>query len=135
MLKDFSSKIDGHIWSQQHSQTHHKQILPFTLVVTIVAIGFSFKNQLNDVPTGYFDKSTEFRQATDFQQQHLSGMTSIDFSIFTNQDSGVNDPQTLQVIEKFSQWLQKFPLVKYVLREACMPEIWSLQEDNYLKYV
>lgn len=93
---------------------HHKQILPFTLIVTIVAIGFSFKNQLNDVPTGYFDKSTEFRQATDFQQQYLSGMTSIDFSIFTNQDSGVNDPQTLQVIEKFSQWLRTQPDVDHV---------------------
>lgn len=93
---------------------HHKQILPFTLIATIVAIGFSFKNELNDVPTGYFDQSTEFRQATDFQQQHLSGMTSIDFAIFTNQDSGINDPQTLQKIEKFSQWLRAQPDVDHV---------------------
>lgn len=94
--------------------SHHKQILPFTIVVTVIAIGFSFKNQLNDVPTAYFDTSTDFRQATDFQQQNLSGMISIDFAIFTGQDSGVNSPQTLQKIEAFSQWLRTQPEVDHV---------------------
>ncbi|WP_293761428.1 MMPL family transporter [uncultured Paraglaciecola sp.] len=94
--------------------THHKRILPFTLVVTIIAIGFSFKNELNDVPTAYFDKSTEFRQSTDFQQKHLSGMVNLDFSIFTNEDSGINKPQTLQQIEVFSQWLKAQPEIDHV---------------------
>jgi predicted RND superfamily exporter protein len=94
--------------------THHKSILPFTLVVAIIGIGFSFKNQLNDVPTAYFDKSTEFRQSTDFQQQHLSGMINLDFSIFTKEDSGINKPQTLQKIEAFSQWLRIQPEIGHV---------------------
>ena len=93
---------------------HHKRILPFTLVVTVIAIGFSFKNQLNDVPTAYFDESTEFRQSTDFQQQHLSGMANLDFSIFTNEDSGINKPQTLQQVEDFSQWLRTQPEIDHV---------------------
>jgi predicted RND superfamily exporter protein len=94
--------------------THHKQILPFSLVITIIAIGFSFKNQLNDVPTAYFDKGTEFRKSTDFQQKHLSGMINLDFSILTNEDSGVNKPQTLQQIEAFSQWLRVQPEIDHV---------------------
>jgi predicted RND superfamily exporter protein len=94
--------------------THHKRILPFTLIVTITAIGFSFNNHLNDVPTAYFDKSTEFRQSTDFQQQHLSGMTNLDFTIFTNEDSGINKPQTLQQVEAFSQWLRGQPEIDHV---------------------
>jgi predicted RND superfamily exporter protein len=93
---------------------HHKRILPFTLVVTVVAIGFSFKNHLNDVPTAYFDKSTDFRQSTDFQQQHLSGMTNLDFTIFTDQDSGINKPESLQQIEAFSQWLRIQPEIDHV---------------------
>jgi predicted RND superfamily exporter protein len=93
---------------------HHKRILPFTLVVTVVAIGFSFKNHLNDVPTAYFDKSTDFRQSTDFQQQHLSGMTNLDFTIFTDQDSGINKPESLQKIEAFSQWLRIQPEIDHV---------------------
>ncbi|MBL4630055.1 MAG: MMPL family transporter [Paraglaciecola sp.] len=86
--------------------SNRKRILPFTLVVTVIAIGFSFNNQLNDVATDYFDKSTEFRQATEFQQKHISGMTNLDFAIFSNEDSGINRPETLQKIEKFSQWLK-----------------------------
>lgn len=93
---------------------HHKRILPFTLVVAVTAIGFSFKNQLNDVPTDYFDKSTEFRKSTDFQQQHISGMANLDFSIFTDEDSGINKPQTLQQIEAFSQWLRTQPEIDHV---------------------
>ena len=93
---------------------NHKRILPFTLVVTVVAIGFSFKNHLNDVPTAYFDKSTDFRQSTDFQQQHLSGMINLDFTVFTEQDSGINKPQSLQQIEAFSQWLRAQPEIDHV---------------------
>ncbi|WP_339723899.1 MMPL family transporter [uncultured Paraglaciecola sp.] len=93
---------------------HHKRILPFTLLATVIAISFSFKNHLNDVPTAYFDKSTEFRQSTDFQQQHLSGMTNLDFTVFSNEDSGINQPQTLQQIEAFSQWLRGQPEIDHV---------------------
>lgn len=93
---------------------NHKRILPFTLVVTVIAIGFSFKNHLNDVPTAYFDESTDFRQSTDFQQKHLSGMTNLDFSVFTEEDSGINRPQVLQQIEAFSQWLRLQPEVDHV---------------------
>lgn len=93
---------------------HHRKILPYTLLVTVIAISFSFKNHLNDVPTAYFDKSTEFRQSTDFQQQHLSGMTNLDFTVFTGEDSGINEPQTLQQIEAFSQWLRAQPEIDHV---------------------
>ncbi|WP_299078571.1 MMPL family transporter [uncultured Paraglaciecola sp.] len=94
--------------------SHHKRILPFTLVVAVVAIGFSFNNQLNDVATEYFDESTDFRQSTDFQQQHLSGMTNLDFAIFTDEDSGINNPQTLQHIDAFSEWLRTLPEIDHV---------------------
>ena len=93
---------------------HHKRILPFTFLVAVIAIGFSFKNYLNDVPTAYFDKSTDFRQSTDFQQQHLSGMTNLDFTVFTNEDSGINKPESLQQIEAFSQWLRSQPEIDHV---------------------
>jgi predicted RND superfamily exporter protein len=94
--------------------THHNKLLPVTLVVALIAIGFSFKNQLNDVTTAYFDDSTEFRQSTDFQQDNLSGMTSIDFAVLTNNDSGINAPETLQVVEDFSNWLREQAEVDHV---------------------
>lgn len=94
--------------------THHKRILPFTLVVTVLAVGFSLQNELDDIPTAYFHESTPFRQSTEFQQQHVSGMTTIDFAIYTNEDSGINQPQNLRIIEDFSNWLRKQPEVDHV---------------------
>jgi predicted RND superfamily exporter protein len=92
----------------------HKVLLPISLLTTVIFIGFCFDNRLNDVPTAYFDESTLFRQSTDFQQSHVSGMTSIDFAIFTGQDSAINVPQNMQIIEDFSQWLRLQPEVDHV---------------------
>ena len=124
--------------------THHKKLLPITLIVTLIAVGFSFNNQLNDVTTAYFDKSTEFRQSTDFQQENLSGMSSIDFAVLTNKDSGINAPQTLQVVENFSNWLREQPEVDHVATitdtfkrlnknmNADKPSFYKLPEDQEL---
>ncbi|MEP1552825.1 MAG: MMPL family transporter [Paraglaciecola sp.] len=93
---------------------HHNKLLPISLVVTLLAIGFSFKNHLNDIATDYFDDTTEFRQSTNFQEQNLSGMTSIDFAINSNIDSGINIPEVLIVVEQFSEWLRAQPEVDHV---------------------
>lgn len=94
--------------------THHRRLLPFTLLVAIIAIIFSFNNKLNDIPTDYFHETTSFRQSTEFQQKHVSGMTNLDFSIYTDEDSGINEPAVLQVVEGFSIWLRAQPEIDHV---------------------
>lgn len=94
--------------------SQHRKLLPISLIVTLLAIGFSFKNQLNDIATDYFDDTTEFRQSTNFQEQNLSGMTNIDFAINSNIDSGINIPEVLVIVEKFSEWLRAQPEVDHV---------------------
>ncbi|MFT2090531.1 efflux RND transporter permease subunit [Paraglaciecola sp. 2405UD69-4] len=93
---------------------HHKKLLPLCLIVTSLAVGFSFKNQLNDVPTEYFDTTSEFRQSTDFQEQNLSGMSTVDYVISTGIDSGINIPEILVIVERFSEWLREQPEVDHV---------------------
>ena len=94
--------------------SNHKRILPFTLLVAIVAVGFSFKNQLNDVATEYFDETTQFRQSTHFQQENLSGMTTLGFAIYTHKESGINSPANLRLLSEFSEWLRAQPEVDHV---------------------
>lgn len=93
---------------------HHKKLLPLCIVVTAIALMLAMKNQLNDSPTQYFGQSTSFRQSTDFQQDNLSGMTFIDFAIYTEQESGINAPEVLNITEEFSQWLRQQPDVDHV---------------------
>lgn len=94
---------------------NHRRLLPVSLLVAVVAVFFAFQNQLNDVATAYFEKSSPFRQSTDFQQENLSGMTNIDFAIYTEQESGINAPEILMLIENFSQWLRTQPEVDHVV--------------------
>lgn len=85
---------------------YHRRILPFTVIVAIAAIGASFLNEINDVATDYFDESTAFKQSTNFQQDNVSGMSSIDFALFSDVGSGLNDPQMLAVVGDFTLWLR-----------------------------
>jgi hypothetical protein len=93
---------------------NHRRILPYSLVFFVVAIVLSFTNQLNDIAIEYFDTSSEFRQAADFQTDNLSGMSSVDFAIFSGEVSAINTPKNMQIIASFSDWLRSQPEVDHV---------------------
>lgn len=94
--------------------TNHRRILPYSLLFFAVAILLSFTNKLNDIAIEYFDTSSEFRQAADFQTENLSGMSNIDFGIFTDEVSAINSPVNMQIIASFSEWLRSQPEVNHV---------------------
>ncbi len=86
-------------------------------VMTALIVGLSVlapSNQLNDDFVKYFDQRVPFRQATDFMQQHLTGMTRIDISVDSGQSSGINDPDFLRKVEALSQWLRQQPETDHV---------------------
>ena len=95
--------------------THHRTLLPATFAFCVGVGVFTFNNQINDIATDYFDESTAFRQSTDFQTENLSGMSSVDFALFTEQESGINNPATLKDIETFANWLREQPEVDHVV--------------------
>ena len=92
----------------------YRKILPFTVIVVIGAVYFSLQNTINDVPTEYFDQSTDFRQSTDFQEERISGMSTMDFALFTDRESGLNDPTVIKQISDFTDWLRAQPEVDHV---------------------
>lgn len=94
---------------------HHRALLPATFALCVGVGAFTFTNQINDIATDYFDKSTPFRQSTDFQTDNLSGMSTVDFALFTEEESGVNNPQTLKHVEAFANWLREQPEVDHVV--------------------
>ncbi|MCC2614681.1 MMPL family transporter [Aestuariibacter halophilus] len=93
----------------------HKRILPLSVLVVGVAVWASLQNQVNDIPTDYFDARTAFRQSTDFQSEHLSGMSTMDFALYTGEESGINHPDVLARVEAFGDWLQSQPEVDHVV--------------------
>ncbi|WP_440903330.1 efflux RND transporter permease subunit [Catenovulum sp. SX2] len=93
----------------------HKLILPATAVMVLAISAMVPLNNVNDVPVEYFGEDIKFRQASDFMDDNLQGVSTIDFAFHTNEESGINDPEFLAVIEKFSQWLREQSTVDHVL--------------------
>jgi predicted RND superfamily exporter protein len=94
--------------------THHRMLLPVSVVVAVGLSSFVVLNRVNDEATKYFSPNTEFRQSTLFMQENISGMSTIDFSLYTGEESGINKPAFLASVEKFANWLRAQPEVDHV---------------------
>ena len=92
----------------------YKWLLLINTVIAVVFLSFLPLNQLNDEFVKYFDKTIAFRQATDFLNENLGGIYSIEYSLNTGSEGGVNEPVFLQEVEQFSEWLMQQPEVIHV---------------------
>ncbi|MDE0350956.1 MAG: MMPL family transporter, partial [Gammaproteobacteria bacterium] len=62
----------------------------------------------------FFDESVEFRQDTDFMDEHLSGNTSLEYSLHSSVEGGVTDPEFLAEVANFADWYREQPSVRHV---------------------
>ncbi len=95
--------------------TQRKKLLPISTIIIISLVIFIPRNELNDDFVKYFDKTMDFRRATDFMQENIHGMTIIFYSVKSGESSGINKPEFLAVTDKFSQWMRKQPETDHVL--------------------
>jgi predicted RND superfamily exporter protein len=71
-------------------------------------------NQLDDQFVKYFDETIDFRQATDFATENLTGIYRIEYSLESGMTGGVSDPGFLHKVEDFAQWYRQQPHVIHV---------------------
>ena len=83
-----------------------KVLLPMTSVLILTSLVFIPNNELNDDFVKYFDNTVPYRTATDYMQENLSGMMLVEVSVKTGKSSGINDPQYLNSVSDFSEWLR-----------------------------
>lgn len=93
----------------------HRVLLVISVVLTGLGGYFATQNELNDIAIEYFNKENSFRQDADFQQENLSGLSTIDFAIYTQRDGEINSPEFLQTVSDFTDWLGKQEEVDHVL--------------------
>lgn len=86
-------------------QYRHYFLWISTAVVIFTAM-YIPKNELNDDLLEYFDKKLEIRQAADFTSAHFEGFQSIEFVLDAEQSQGINNPEFLRKVEKFTLWLK-----------------------------
>jgi predicted RND superfamily exporter protein len=94
---------------------HKQKILFWGIMVVIVGIVvFIPRNELNDEFVKYFDKTVDFRQATDFTTENLTGVDYISYSLDSGKPDGIHEPAFLTKIEKFANWYREQPEVLHV---------------------
>ena len=91
-----------------------KALLPISVVIIIALVAMIPKNELNDVFVEYFDETVSFRVTTDHISENLSGMYFVDYSLDTEEKEGINNPQFLQEVSEFTDWLRQRPEVDHV---------------------
>lgn len=84
---------------------YRKPLLIINTIIAIVLIAFVPRNELNDEFVKYFDETVEFRKGTDFANDHMGGIYTIEFSIHAKQQGDISEPQFLQKVQKLADWL------------------------------
>lgn len=74
--------------------------------IFIIASSFLvFKNELNDEFIKYFSKDVTFRSDTDYISDNLTGIYTIEFSVGASEEGGINNPEYLNTLKDFEDWL------------------------------
>ena len=81
----------------------------------VVAIGAMIpRNVLDDQFITYFSPRVDFRSATEFTSERLTGIYQLHYSVSSGRDSGVSDPEFLAQVEALGDWLREQPEVLHV---------------------
>ncbi|MDP2202647.1 MAG: MMPL family transporter, partial [Methylicorpusculum sp.] len=91
-----------------------KFLLVANVVIAITFSVFAGQNELNDELVKYFDETIEFRKATDFLNQNMGGIYTIELAVNSGETGGINEPKFLNEIESLSKWLRNQPEVVHV---------------------
>ncbi len=93
---------------------YRQRVLWISIIGSLIILSFIPRIELNDDFVKYFDTSTEYRQDVDFTTAHLTGIYQLQYSLRAGNSNGVSDPEFLQEIDAFANWLRTQPEVKHV---------------------
>ena len=91
-----------------------KKLLVSFAFISVATLTLIPLNELNDEFVRYFDESVAFRSDTDFAVERLTGIYQLQYSIPAGNSNGISNPDYLEKLEAFSQWLRSQPEVVHV---------------------
>ncbi|MDS1907839.1 efflux RND transporter permease subunit [Vibrio parahaemolyticus] len=107
--------------------SQRRALLPLSVAVIVVCASLIPLNKVNDESVEYFGQRNEFRQAADFMEERISGMTNISIAIKTNESQGIAAPDFLNTIGEFSNWLRDQPETDHV---ATLADVYKRLNKN-----
>jgi len=91
-----------------------RPILFGSIVVSLAVLAFVPSNKLDDNFLSYFDESITFRTDSDFINDNLTGVYQLQYSLDSQHNNGVSDPEFLAKLASFTDWLRTQPEVRHV---------------------
>ncbi len=70
--------------------------------------------KLDDTWTNYFDKRFEIRNHSDFVKENLTGLDTIEYSIPSGSDDGINEPEYWNKLDNLANRIRQEPNVNHV---------------------
>ncbi len=93
---------------------HRRPVLWGMSLSVISLVAFVPNNELNDEFVKYFDEQVDFRVATDFTTDNLTGLYNISYSLGAGEAGGISEPVFLDKLEEFAVWYRQQPEVMHV---------------------
>lgn len=94
--------------------TNRKVLFVTTGLITLGLVALAPNNEVNDRFVHYFAKSIDFRADTDYTNENLTGIYTVQYSLGAEAYDNISDPRFLAKVESLSQWLRSFPDVVHV---------------------
>nr|VFK63087.1 MAG: hypothetical protein BECKUNK1418G_GA0071005_102917 [Candidatus Kentron sp. UNK]VFK70716.1 MAG: hypothetical protein BECKUNK1418H_GA0071006_103617 [Candidatus Kentron sp. UNK] len=84
------------------------------LGVSLVLIGFLARNDLDDEYLKYYGEDVDFRIASDFTIENLTGLQRIHYSLDAGEEWGIGKQEFLKKMAEFAAWYREQPEVIHV---------------------
>ena len=84
------------------------------LAVTLIGTALLPRLTFNDRFVEYFDERVDFRKASDWASDNLTGIYIINYSLEGGDVGSVSDPAYLENLDNFAQWMRQQPEVVHV---------------------
>ena len=109
-----SSSPEGYRGLSEFVIRNNKRLLWGSSFLVLIITSFITMNSLNEQFVNYFDERIQFRTDTDFLNDNLTGIYTIEYSLSSGETGGINNPEYLQTIEMFKTFYESQPNVIHV---------------------
>jgi len=92
----------------------HRVILIVLGTITLLLVLSISRLQINDRYHEYFSKKLDIRNDMEFSIDNLTGVYITSFSLESGDTNGVSNPEYLQKVNEFTNWLKEKPEVSHV---------------------
>ena len=99
----------------QFVNRYYRQLFFFCSIIVASCAIWLGNIRLDDDFARYFDERFDYRQDSDFAEEHLTGLNIVEFDIGSGRDGGVFEPAYQEKLAAFEAWLREQPGVVSVL--------------------